>query len=221
MHRRKSEHRDFPGIVWTHRVPALDLGDHLGNGWFAKTARPVRKWEEGITCPAPGCEDDCFIPGLRVQRVVTHKGTVEMHEGCAIRMYRETAGVELQPYWVSCWVHCDTPHRHRLTFAAATRAEVFEVLAENPWFELRGILRAVRRNPQSHADAPIVPGTWASPDLFCEHADISMCQMPASDLTLCIREATTELQTTDGGSLPVCDVCYMRVLDMMCRAGSA
>lgn len=211
MHRRKLEHRDYPGIVWTHRVPALDLGDHLGNGWFAKSVRPVRKWEHGIRCPAPACEWDSFAPGLRVQRVVTSHGTVEMHEGCAILMYRKAAGIELQPWWVSCWVNCDSPRKHRLTFAAATRAEVFEVLEENPWFELRGILRAVRRNPSLGDDYAIVPGTWSSPDLFCEHTDIPMCLMPASDGTLCIREADHEVESTDGQRIPLCVDCYMRL----------
>jgi hypothetical protein len=200
-------------------MPALDLGDQLGNGWFAKTVRPVRKWEEGVTCPAPGCDWNAFAPGFRVQRVVTRRGTVEMHEGCAIRMYREAAGVVLEPLWVSCWVHCDMPYRGRLTFGAATRAEVFEVLEENPWFELRGILRVVRPNPQhTDFDAPIIPGTWASPDLFCEHVDVPMCRMPASNGTLCIREAEHEVESTDGQQIPLCVACYMRFQDLLYRS---
>lgn len=217
MHRRTREHRDVPDVVRTERVTVLDPGDDLGGRWVAKTVRPVRRQDSDRCCPAPGCRLDMFILGLRVQRVATPKGVVDIHEECAVRMYRDARGVELTPWWMyynlTCggggWQHC------------ATRAELFEILAENPWYELRAIMRVVRRNPErGTVDVP-VPGTWVSPDVFVEHPDISLCEMPAVDHTLCIREATSALELTDGNKLPVCDACFMWVQDMLARQRSA
>ncbi len=218
MHRRKVEHRDYPGIVWTERVPALSLGDHLGDGWFAQTIRHVRKFEECVTCHAPGCDWDFFPKTARVQRVVTQRGIVEMHETCAVRMYVKAAGVVLEPWHANCRVRCDAPWPHELTFAATTRTELFETLEENPWFELIGVIRVVHPNWRyPDGDTSFVPGTWLSPDLFCEHADVPMCEMRASDGTLCIREAEHEVEAEDGRRIPLCVTCYTRILDLIHR----
>jgi len=105
-----------------------------------------------------------------------------------------------------------------LTFEAATRTELFEILEENPWFELIGIIRVVRPNwKYPDGDTSFVPGTWLSPDLFCEHADVPRCEMPASDGTLCIREAEHEVETEDGRRIPLCVICYMRIQDLIHR----